>query len=203
MLGEQDWRLEARLRGNAVGRASARHGHSDAAKLADHVRTAVAPDVVVTHDGPVLFAYGASHASIEAARESIEAVLAGDGPPAAVSVSHWDDALGDWRQVDPPLSGALERTEDVAARGAATVETRTMVCIAGKPVRAQIEQTMLQAAGLLGVECEIAEHNRLLTTQVSFTVTGPRGKLDRFRADLVAQGWATIRADALTLNPAV
>jgi hypothetical protein len=172
-------------------------------ELVDDVRRALAPGVVVTHDGPVLFAYGATHAEIEAARERIEAVLEGDGQPAALSVSHWDDTLGDWRQVDPPLSAELERAERVAERDAAATVTRTMVCVAGKLVRAQIEQTMREAADLLGIECQIAEHNRLLTTQVSFTVTGPRGKLDRFRADLVAQGWATVRADALTMNPAV
>jgi hypothetical protein len=204
---EQDWRLEVRLDGDPPGpiERRLRRGSGVATNLADEVRAGVSDEIVVTYDDRLVFAYGATRSMLDEAREAVDAALGRRRIGASVVVSHWDQALDSWRQVDPPpplgpdgASGA----ESVAERTATTVETRTMVCIAGKMVRARIEQTMLKSAGLLGVECEISEHQRLLTTQVSFTVTGPSGKLDSFRAHLVAQGWATIRADALTMSPA-
>jgi len=210
MLDAQDWRLEARLDGRADGplrrrlrRALPRRvQHPLGADLAGEVSAAVEHDVVVTDDGPVVYAYGASQSELGPVRDVVDAVLAHRGLAASVVVSVWDDTLGAWRQVDPPLSGALGLSAAAAVRDAATVETRTLVCIAGNLVRDRLEHTMLKSAGILGIECAISEHQRLLTTQVSFTVTGPRGKLDTFRAHLVAQGWATIRADALTMSPA-
>jgi hypothetical protein len=186
---QQDWRLEARVR--AKSRSSLDH-------IADDTRAAVGPDVVVTMDGSVLFAYGATQSTVDAAREAIEDVLRRDRLDGSVLVSHWDPALEDWRQVDPPPSAALEAE---VAREAGRVITQTFVCVAGKLVRAQIERTMLESARIHGVQCEIAEHPHMLTTQVSFTVTGPEHRLDDFRTDLHDQAFATIRADALTMNP--
>ncbi|HWH11900.1 MAG TPA: hypothetical protein VG165_12285 [Solirubrobacteraceae bacterium] len=200
-MHEQDWRLEVRLEAGVAGRAGLHLHRVRAADLVDDVRAVVAHDVVVTHDGRELFAYGATHQMLDAAREAIDAVTQRTGLSASVVLSHWDDALGSWRQIDPPPDAELAGVDDAAARSAQTVETRTLVCIAGKLVRARFEQTMQKSAGILGIECVIAERPRLLTTHVTFTVTGPRGKLDSFRAHLVAQGWATIRADALTMNP--
>jgi hypothetical protein len=210
MDGEHDWRLEARVDGptgpirrrlnrSRVGR---RLHHSRARDLAAVLRALVPHDIVVTNDDGILFAYGANAAMLVAAREALEAATAPRRIATEFTISRWDDALDAWRQVDPPpLAAAVDRSEDSAVRGAQTIETRTMVCITGKFVRAQIEQTMLKSAGILGVRCEISELPRMLTTQVSFTVTGPRGKLDSFRAHLVAQAWATIRTEGLTMGP--
>jgi hypothetical protein len=197
----QDWRLETRLDagpGGSIGRHLHRV-HAD--DVADDVRAIVEHDVVVTHDGRMLFAYGATESMLRAARAALDAVLERRQLAATVIVSRWDDALGSWRQIDPPPAPDLELSVEAAVRTAEAVETRTLVCVAGKLVRARFEQTMLKSASILGIECRIAEHARLLTTQVSFTVTGPRAKLDRFRVHLVAQGWATIRADGVTMNP--
>jgi hypothetical protein len=166
--------------------------------VADDARAAVGPDVVVTMDGPVLFAYGANQSTVDAARDAIDVLLRRDGLDAGVLVSHWDRALEGWRQVDPPPSAALEAE---VAREAGRVVTQTFVCVAGKLVRAQIERTMLESARIHGIRCDIAEHPHLLTTQISFTVTGPERRLDDFRQDLRTQAFATIRADALTMNP--
>jgi hypothetical protein len=201
MHGEQDWRLEAQLESAATGPIG-RHVHrARAADLVDDVRAAVGHDVLVTHDGRELFAYGATHSVLDVARQAIDAAARPQRLTATVVLSHWDDGLDAWRQIDPPPDDDLARAEADAARTALTVETRTLVCIAGKLVRAQFEHTMLKSAGILGIDCVIAERPRLLTTHVSFTVTGPRGKLDSFRAHLVAQGWATIRADTFTMGP--
>jgi hypothetical protein len=98
-----------------------------------------------------------------------------------VTVSHWDEALDEWRQIDPPLTGQAREVEDAIDRNVETVETRTIVCGTGDWVRDTLEQSMRTRAGELGIHCEIVEHPHLLRTQVAFTVTGPRRKLDEFR----------------------
>ena len=77
-----------------------------------------------------------------------------------------------------------------------------MVASAGKLVRDTLEQSMLDWADKLGVGCTIVEHPHLLTTQVGFTITGPRHKLDEFTEGLKAEETATIRAErTLMLDP--
>ena len=56
------------------------------------------------------------------------------------------------------------------------VETRTMVVSAGKMIRVTFDQSMLDWAEKLGLECQIIEHPHLLTTQVALIVTGPKHK---------------------------
>ena len=159
--------------GGGLGRRLQR---TRAADLVDDVRAAVVHEVVVTHDGRELFAYGATDSMLDAARVAIDAAAASRQLTARVVLSHWDDTLDAWRQIEPPPLDVLELTDEAAA-GARTIETRTLVCVAGRLVRERFEQTMLKSAGLLGIDCVIAERPRLLTTQVPSTVTGPRGKL--------------------------
>ncbi len=70
-----------------------------------------------------------------------------------------------------------------------------MVAVSGKLVRGEFEQTMREAADQLGLTCEIVEHPHLLRTQVAFTVTGPKRKVDEFARDLEAEGWAFVRTE--------
>ena len=94
------------------------------------------------------------------------------------------------------------RIEDAADHDAEAIETRTMVASAGKLIRAQLEQSMRDWADRLGVECKIVEHPHLLTTQVGFTVTGPRRRIDEFAQGLAAEERATIRTEtAVMLSP--
>jgi hypothetical protein len=119
-----------------------------------------------------------------------------------VRVSHWDDELDVWRQTDPPPEGQVRRAEDAVERDAETVETRTLVASAGKLIRSEFEQTMRDWAQRLGLQCQIVEHPHLLTTQVAFTVTGPRRKIDEFVQGLRAEGLATMRTEtAVMLSP--
>jgi hypothetical protein len=200
---EQDWRLQAEL---DVGDArSALHGLISRLRGPDvvkEVQATVPHDVVITHDGKLLFAYAAEEATLRAARSAIEAVLERDGIAATVRLSRWDDEFDRWQQIDPPASAEERRTQDVADRDADAIETRTMVASSGKLVRAEFEQSMLDWAAKLGLECEIIEHPHLLTTQVGFTVTGPKRKIDEFSQGLSAEGWAAVRAETgVMLSP--
>src|SRR5262249_51931452 len=116
--------------------------------------------------------------------------------------SHWDDEHEEWRQVDPPPSDftreALAREDE--ADGAP--ETRTLVATAGRLVRSDFEQSMSAWAARLGLDCRIVEHPHLLTTQVAFTVTGPKDRVEEFAAGLRAEGWTYVRTETgVMLNP--
>ena len=137
----------------------------------------------------------ADETTLTAARGAIEEVLARDGIGASVRVSHWDEEREKWRQTDPPLSAAEAQREEAVEHDEETVQTRTLVTSVGKMIRAEFEQSLLESAQRLGVQCTILEHPHLLTTQIGFTVTGPKRKLDEFDAGLKAEEAATFRAE--------
>lgn len=203
MSDDQDWRLQAELDHEDARRAL--HdllGRLRGPALVKEVEASVPHDVVVTHDGSSLFAYASEEATIRSARDAIAATLEQDGIRASLRISHWDDERDSWRQTDPPMSAEQQAAEREAERSAETVETRTMVATSGKSIRTEFEQTMLDAATRLGLECKVVEHPHLLSTQVAFTVTGPKGKVDEFARDLAAEGWSTVRTEtAVMLSP--
>lgn len=163
------------------------------------IESSVADDVVVTHDGRVLFAYAADESALAGARRAIESVLGREGVGAAIRVSRWDEELDRWVQTDPPLSAAELAEETAARREADEVQTRTLVVSSGKQVRGEFEQTMRDWAARLGLECQIVEHPHLLSAQIAFTVTGPRRKLQEFEQGLRAEEWATIRTETAVM----
>lgn len=174
--------------------------HED--ELTEELKAVVADDVVITHDGRRLFAYASTESALRAARTAIEAALERDGIRASVSVSHWDHEIDDWRQTDPPPSGEELHKEQTEDHDAEAIETRTLVAHAGKWIKDSFEQAMLRYAQELGLQCEIAErHPHLLRTQVAFSVTGPKRKIDEFARGLLAEGWSTVRAEGNVLNP--
>src|SRR4029077_13255107 len=118
------------------------------------------------------------------ARSALEAALRGDRIAASATVRHWEDHDDEWVQVDPPLSGSAKVAAEARKRDDARVESRTLVALVGRLIRGEVEQTMRDGAARLGLACEIHEHPHLLSTQVAFTVTGPRRKLDEFAEDL-------------------
>jgi hypothetical protein len=193
---EQDWRMQAEL--HVEETRGALHdllGRVRGPDVVREIESSVPDDVVITHDGKLLFAYAADAAALAAARGAIEDVLRGDGVDATVRVSHWDDERDRWHQVDPPLSAAEQQLEDAAERDDEALETRTLVASSGKMIRAEFEQTMREWAGRLELQCAIVEHPHLLTTQVAFTVTGPKRKIDEFARGLREEEWQTIRAE--------
>ena len=163
------------------------------------IEARVSHDVVVTHDGKLLFAYAAGQATLASARSEIEQILAGDGIQASVRVSHWDDESEKWRQTDPPLTVEEQQSEAVAERDANAPETRTLVVSSGKMIRAEFEQSIREWADKLELQCAIVEHPHLLTTQVAFTVTGPKHKVEEFARGLRAEEWRTIRTETAVM----
>lgn len=203
MADDQDWRLEAELdtpdRRGALDRLLGRLRGPD---VVHDIESRLPHDLVVTHDGNRLFAYAAAEQDVRAARRTIEEVLTRDGVSAQIVLSHWDDELEEWKQIDPPPVGEQAREERQVQEDAEKVETRTLVASAGKLIRSSFEQSLLEWAERLGLEVEIAEHPHLLSTQVLFTVTGPKRKIDEFARALRAEGLTTLRSDAtLMLNP--
>ncbi|MGO9760598.1 MAG: hypothetical protein ACLP1Q_04975 [Solirubrobacteraceae bacterium] len=203
LAGEQDWRLQAELevadpRGalrELLGRL--RGGDGDVVR---EIEATVPHDVVITHDGKLLFAYAAEEATLAAARSAIEGVLARDRIGASVRISHWDEELEKWRQTDPPPTAAERELEVAAEHDADAIETRTLVVSSGKMIRAEFEQSIREWADKLGLECSIVEHPHLLTTQLAFTVTGPKRKLDEFAKGLAAEERATIRTETVVMS---
>jgi hypothetical protein len=194
---EKDWRLQLALALDdpkpALGGLLKRlRGESPAIGA---IEASVANDVVVTHDGELLFAYAASQSALDGARVSIEAALQDQQLGATISVSHWDEQLFDWRQVDPPLGDSEERARERSDDAAMASETRTVVVKLGREVRSEVERSLQISAGELGVECKLVEHPHLLRTQVAFTATGPHRKVEQFFAGLQAEERATIRTE--------
>jgi hypothetical protein len=200
---DQDWRLKAELDlPQTRGVLDHLIGGLRGPNVVKEVGTAVPHDVVITHDGKLLFAYAATEETLSAARAAIEGVLRRDGITASICVSHFDEQLDQWRQTDPALAGAERRSDEAAERDGEALETRTMVASAGKLIRASFDQTMLDWAEKLGLQCTIIEHPHLLTSQVAFTVTGPKRKIDEFAQGLRAEQVATMRAErAVMLSP--
>ncbi len=189
VLVNGEWRLEAQL--NTQSGCSWRFdyltGRDRSPAVLHEIGAATTDDVVITHDGERLFAYAPSQEAIAGARRAIDAVLRGYGIDASISISQWREDLKKWHQTEPPLTGDAKRIEEVAERDARTIQTRTLVASASKLVRAEYGQAVLDRAGKLGLQCEIVEHPHLLTTQVAYTVTGPRPKLDEFKKGLKAE----------------
>jgi hypothetical protein len=205
---EKNWKLRAELeaadnRGaleNMVGFLR----RPAAAKEAKAIEADVPKDVVITHDGERLYAYAADEATIVATRRAIESAASREGlTVSAIGISHWDSELDDWRQIDPPPATPEQRQAAATAERDATLdETRTLVASAGRLVRAEFEQSLNEWASELGVQCKVFEHPHLLKTQVGFTVTGPKRKLDEFAHRLQAEERAVFRTErAVMLSP--
>jgi hypothetical protein len=200
---EQDWRMEAELQvPDAGGALQELIGRLRGPHVVKEIEARVPHDVVITHDGKLLFAYAAEQATLASARSEIESILAGDGIEANVRISHWDDELEKWRRTDPPLTAEEQQSEVAAERDANAPETRTLVVSSGKMIRAEFEQSIREWADKLELQCSIVEHPHLLTTQVAFTVAGPKHKIDEFARGLRAEERQTIRAErAVIISP--
>jgi hypothetical protein len=192
---DEDWRLEVRVEHpeesplERVLEATGRGGGA----AAEDARAAVGDDVAVTHDGARIFAYADTEAAVKGARDAIDAALRAEGIEAEGVISHWEE--DEWAQVDPPLTGAAAEQRRRARGAAEQVETQTFVCRAGFIVEGGIEQAMTRWAEHLGLDCQLVEHRHLLSSQLAFTVHGPRYQIEEFRRALIAEGALTFRAD--------
>jgi hypothetical protein len=202
MGDEQDWRLRVDL-----ADASGLHERlRDAHHFERELEPLISPDVVLSYDDDTLFAYANTQAAIGEARQAVEHQLESEGVGATIAISHWDDGLGevgDWLQVDPPEDTA-QRAHEAAERSEheleGEVETRTVAVSSGKWVRRYFETSVANEARDQGVELSIVEHPHLLTTQIAFTLTGPKFKVDAVIADLRARAMALTRFEANPLK---
>jgi len=202
-VDDQDWRLRAQLdvedTARSLGgvlarlRPSADDGGEEVARELEH---SAPSDVVITHDGRMLFAYANTRERLQAAHAALEQVLEREGIHATILISRWEQELDDWVQVDPPLDAEARAALAGREREAASVETRTLVAHSGRMIRGEFEQTMRNWAAKLDLSCEVLEHPHLLSSQVAFTVTGPKGLVDEFERGLHAEELATIRTEA-------
>jgi hypothetical protein len=196
MPDEQDWRLRTELpTADRRGALERLVGASREPDVATEVGSEVPHNVVITHDGNLLFAYAATQADLDATRRAVEAALRRDAIDATITVDHWDQRFDEWLQVEPPLTGEAKTREQAKERDEERVESRTMVASTGKLIRSQVEQTMRDWAEKLDLELDVHEHRHLLTTQVAFTVSGPRRKIDEFAQGLRAEELATLRTE--------
>jgi len=197
---EKDWRLRvapaAQDSGGVLHRLVRGVRRPD---LAGEISRIAPHDVVVTHDGSVLFAYAGDEGAITLVREAVEGVLANESGSADVTVSHWDVELDDWLRVYPELTEQERASQDEMRRTAEEIETRTIVGRAGVEVRREFVETMQRWAGELGLEFSVAENPHLLESQVAFTVQGPRGKVAEFARGLDAEGRAMIRTETTVM----
>src|ERR1700728_2031414 len=132
MSDEQDWRLKVELdtsvdAGSGVGHLFGHLRGGGDSDVVHELESAVPHDVVLTHDGKLLFAYAADEAILTATRRAIESVLARENMKGSIFISHWDDELDTWLQTDPPLSGVDGQREEAVERNEETVQTRTLV----------------------------------------------------------------------------
>jgi len=191
---ERDWRLTAQLAAGDSG--TYLHGLVNRRREAHAIgdaRSAVGPDVVVTHDGERLFAYAASREAIEEARAKLADALLRDGIDTRLVLSAWSEEREEWLDPDAPAP------EPAAAAAEEAPVTRTYVVTLGRWVREEFEQSLSSWATRLGVSCEIVEHPHLLSSQAAFTDTGPAHELDEFAAAMSAEERATIRTETAVM----
>ena len=199
-----NWRLRADI-ADAQGLLA---GIREAGYLKREMKDRIGPDVVLSSDDDTLFAYANTRGAIDAARVALEDHLAQEGRTAAITIAHWDKARDEWRQIDPPPDpaelrrGQVEELEHAAeVERDARVETRTVAITSGRMVRDWFETTVADEARELGVELAIVEHPHLLSTQIVFTLTGPRGKIDQVIGDMRDRAGAATRLGTGYLTP--
>ncbi len=76
---------------------------------------------------------------------------------------------------------------------------RTFKVNAGKLVKDFYEQQIVATSQNLGLECEIAEHPHLLTTEIAFTVSGEEDALDAFETFALKEArWTMERVSGIS-----
>jgi hypothetical protein len=197
MSDDQDWRLRVELADAGGFHDRLRGAHHFEREL----EPLVAADVVLSYNEDTLFAYANTEAAIGEVRRAVEHQLASEGVSGAISVSHWDDGIGevgDWHQVDPPETASEEAAEAQEPRADAVV-TRNYVVKSGRVVNEYFEQTALEDAREAGVELSFAEHPHLLTTQISFTLTGPAVQVDTVIDNMKTRAMALTRLESFAI----
>ncbi len=199
MSDDDTWRATFDVQGAPHVSVLDRLVHHDAQSPITEAAQEISHDVVVTHDGARIFAYAATRDALDPARRTIERRLTNEGLSAKATVGCWDPPEDCWRQVDPPLPDSENQRLDQIDHTGSEQDSRTFVAGVGELIRPEFEQTMLNAAARLGIECNIVEHHHLLRSQVAFQVSGPRYNLDEFDRELKAAAGTTGRCEGVLL----
>src|SRR5438270_1322754 len=109
MPDQDDWRVRAEVADHAAGQhllARMRehrledHAEEDVVHDAQHV---LSHRVVLTHDGPCIFAYASDRAAAEAAQRTLSRSLEQHGLEGSVTLSRWHPVEERWEDADAPL----------------------------------------------------------------------------------------------------
>lgn len=180
MTDDQDWRLrlafdDAKAAGAVFDRL---RGHEKV--LGSEVGGVLPFGAVLSHDDDTLFVYASTRSGVDSARRAINGVLHTVGDRADLRISHWDEDVGEWCQVEPPLSGEEQELADAHAREARRHETRTLSCIVGRLDRTLVEGPILDFAQRRGLDCAVEREGHVFSLHLTFSVSGPAFKVSEF-----------------------
>jgi hypothetical protein len=177
---DQTWRLRAAFgHANSAGDVLERLRGRDEI-LGSEVGGLLPFGVELSRNDRVLLAYASTRSGIDGARRVIEGVLHAAGLSADVCLSRWDEDVGAWRQVDPPLAGSERELDEARAREAMRYETRELSFLVAWTDRALVEGLVLDLARSRDLDCAVEVKQRLLFVRLTFSVGGPALKLDQF-----------------------
>jgi hypothetical protein len=116
-----DWRLRVDL--DEEGIAHELTSRLEALDLAHNLKTSFGDRVIVSRDGPEVFAYTDSRSQAEAAEQVIRALAGQHGWNLDTRVEHWHPTAERWEDPDAPLpQTAVETASELAERLAAERE---------------------------------------------------------------------------------
>lgn len=112
-----DWRLRVQM--HEQDRARAMTGHLEAVEIEHGLENTFHDRVIVSVDGPEVFAYAGTREQAERARDAIAAIAAEHGWKPDYQLQHWHPTAEEWEDPDVPIPSdaggqAAERAELMA-----------------------------------------------------------------------------------------
>jgi hypothetical protein len=105
----EDFRVEVDLHDEAHGYAL--RERLRALNLDDEARQRLGEHVVVTRDGPHLFAYTSTESQARESERAIRALVGDEGLTADIRVTRWHPVAEEWRDASLPLPSTTEEKE--------------------------------------------------------------------------------------------
>lgn len=115
-----EWRVEVALEVEDAGRSLSERLH--ALTLDNEARRRLGGSVIVTRDGPHLFAYAWHEEGAQEAERVLRDLMEEDGLSGRVAVRRWDPEAEEWRDAGEPAAGAEASAEDRRRERAGEVE---------------------------------------------------------------------------------